>query len=229
MARIVLIGSSGHAKVIADIVERAGTHVIAGLIDSFRRAGETAFGYPLLGSEQELPALLRRDAATAGIVAIGDNWQRSRMVERIAALVPQFGYVSAVHPGAVIAPSALIGAGSVVMAGAVLNPGTRLGAHCIVNTSAALDHDCTLGDFASVAPMVAAGGNVTLDEYAAALLGARIAPRRRLGRHAVVGAGALVLDDVADYTLAYGVPARPIRTRREGDAYLDDAARGARA
>ena len=33
-----------------------------------------------------------------------------------------------------------------------------------------------------------------------------------IGRHAVVGAGAVVVGDVAPYTITVGVPARPVRT-----------------
>ncbi|MEC4769405.1 hypothetical protein [Burkholderia cenocepacia] len=33
---IVIVGSSGHAKVVIDVVEQAGRYRIAGLIDSFR-------------------------------------------------------------------------------------------------------------------------------------------------------------------------------------------------
>ena len=37
--KILIVGASGHAKVIIDIVEQQGTYEIAGLIDSFREPG----------------------------------------------------------------------------------------------------------------------------------------------------------------------------------------------
>lgn len=40
----------------------------------------------------------------------------------------------------------------------------------------------------------------------------------RIGRGAVLGAGAVVVDDIAEYSVAAGVPARHIRSRRETDA-----------
>jgi acetyltransferase-like isoleucine patch superfamily enzyme len=46
-----------------------------------------------------------------------------------------------------------------------------------------------------------------------------VGPGDRVGRGAVVGANAVVLDDIPDHALAVGIPARVVRERaREGDA-----------
>ena len=37
----------------------------------------------------------------------------------------------------------------------------------------------------------------------------------RIGSHSIIGAGAVVLQDVAEYSIVAGVPARVIRMRRE--------------
>lgn len=224
MRRIVIVGASGHAKVVAEIVRKEAKYTVAGLIDSFRPAGGSAFGYRLLGGEHTLPELSAREEISGAIIAIGDNWERGRMVRRIAEQAPQIDFVSAIHPAAVIAADVTVGAGSVVMPGAVVNPGSRLGTHCIVNTGAVVDHDCCLADFASLAPGAVLGGSVVVDEFAAVMLGARVIHRRRIGRHTVVGAGSLVLDDLPERALAYGAPARVVRTREEGEPYLHDRA-----
>jgi sugar O-acyltransferase (sialic acid O-acetyltransferase NeuD family) len=218
--RIVIVGSSGHAKVVAEIVEREAKCTIAGLIDSFRPAGESAFGYRILGSEQALGALMASDGITGALIAIGDNWQRARMAGSISKLAPRLAFVSAVHPSAALARDVSLGAGSVVMPGAVVNPGATLGQHCIVNTGATVDHDCGLADFASLAPGAVLGGRVGIGECAAVMLGAQVIHGRRIGAHAVVGAGALVLEDIPEHAVAYGAPARVVRRRTEGEAYL---------
>lgn len=222
--RIVIVGTSGHAKVVAEVVEQENKFSIVGLVDSFRASGESAFGYRTLGGEPGLGELAANERISGVIIAIGDNWQRARMARDIAQRAPQLRFVSAVHPSAALARDVELGPGSVVMPGAVINPGTRLGAHCIVNTGATLDHDCSLADFASLAPGAVLGGNVTLGEYAAVMLGAHVVHRRRIGAHAVVGAGALVLNDIPDRAVAYGVPASVVRSRKEGDPYLHDHA-----
>jgi hypothetical protein len=59
---------------------------------------------------------------------------------------------SVVHPAAVVAPSATIGAGTLVMPGAVVNAEARIGANAIVNSGAIVEHDCEVGEGVHIAP-----------------------------------------------------------------------------
>ncbi|WP_461208475.1 acetyltransferase [Desulfocurvus sp. DL9XJH121] len=220
MQPIFIIGASGHAKVVLDIVERQGSFRVAGFIDARLPAGVEHFGLPVLGEEDDLPALCKEYGVDKGIIAIGDNWTRHKVAERIAALAPDFSFASAVHPSASLGRGVEVGGGSVVMAGAVLNPDTRVGAHCIVNTGAQLDHDGVLEDFASLAPGAVAGGNCRIGGFAAVGIGAVLRHGTSVGAHAVVGAGAVVLADVPEAQVWFGVPARRIHARRPGDGYL---------
>jgi len=217
---IVIVGSSGHAKVVIDIVEQAGRYRIAGLIDSFRPRGEETLGYPVLGTEQDLPHLIDAHGVAGLLVAIGDNHAREQVTTDLAALVPGLPCVSAVHPAARIGKASTIGAGTVVMAGAVINPCCTIGSGCIVNTNASLDHDGVMADFSSLAPGVVTGGNCRIGHGAAIGLGAMLRHRIAVGEHSVVGAGSVVLHDVEPYTVAYGNPARRVRARAPGDRYL---------
>ena len=42
----------------------------------------------------------------------------------------------------------------------------------------------------------------------------------RVGAHALLGAGALVLDDVPSFAVAYGIPAKVVRQRSQDEPYL---------
>ena len=220
MDAIVIIGASGHGKVVADIVEQAGDLRIAGFLDRDKPAGSEFFGLPVLGTEADLPRLAGELGLAGLLVAIGDNWTRARVAGELARLAPSLPFVAAVHPGARLARGAAVGPGTVVMAGVALNSDCRVGAHCIVNTGASLDHDGEMGDFSSLAPGAAVGGNVRIGAYSAVSIGACVAHGRKIGEHAVVGAGAVVLADVPDRCVAYGAPARVIRERQPGERYL---------
>ncbi|HLQ43276.1 MAG TPA: acetyltransferase, partial [Planctomycetaceae bacterium] len=148
------------------------------------------------------------------------NWIRSQIVERLRSLCPRLTFVSAVHPSAQIARGVNLGAGSVVMAGVAINSDSAIGEFCIVNTNSSVDHDNRLGPFSSLAPQVATGGNVTVGDFTAISIGAVILQGRQVGQHSVIGAGAVITRDVPDLTVAYGVPAKPIRARTAGEKYL---------
>jgi sugar O-acyltransferase (sialic acid O-acetyltransferase NeuD family) len=226
LKRIVVIGCSGHAEVVVDIVEKQGLYDVAGFLDSYKPLGMSLAGYQVLGTCEDLPTLITGGRVNGGIVAIGDNWLRWKVVTQLIELAPAFPFLTAVHPSAQIGAGVEIGRGTVVMAGAVINPGCSVGDFCIVNTRASLDHDSVMGDFSSLAPAAVTGGNVQIGAFSVVAIGAIVAHAVRVGEHTVIGAGATVLRDVPDRVVAYGTPARIIREREPGDPYLGVWGRG---
>ena len=220
MGRVLIVGSSGHARVIVDIIERAGLHEIVGLLDDSKSKGAIEIGYPILGGVGDLPDLVRLHNPQGYFIAVGDNWNRGLIAARVESLAPELSAVTAIHPGAEIARSAAVREGTAVMAGAIINSGASVGRFCIVNTRASLDHDCRLEDFSSVGPGATLAGNARVGAYSAVCLQACAAEKTSIGSHTVVGAGSVVLDDLPDEVLAYGTPARVIRSRSKTDTYL---------
>jgi sugar O-acyltransferase (sialic acid O-acetyltransferase NeuD family) len=220
MQKIVIIGSSGHAKVILDIVEKQALYSVVGLIDSFRAVGEESLGYPIIGRESDLPRLLVEHSIEGAIIAIGDNSVRERVYNTLSELCPKLPFVCAIHPGASIGKCVTIGAGTVVMAGAVVNPCCEVGRFCIVNTQASLDHDSVMEDFSSLAPAATTGGNCRIGRHSAIGIGANLRHGVTVGEHAVIGGSSMVLSDIDPFVVAYGVPAKKIRSRQKADKYL---------
>jgi acetyltransferase-like isoleucine patch superfamily enzyme len=97
-------------------------------------------------------------------------------------------------------------------AGSVVGPNSTVGRFCIVNTCASIDHDNVLEDGVNLSPGVHFAGDVICREDAFIGTGASAIPGVRIGRRAVVGAGATVITDVPDDTTVVGTPARPLKT-----------------
>ena len=57
-------------------------------------------------------------------------------------------------------------------------------------------------------------------------MNASILPGVRVGANAIVGAGAVVTQDVPEYAIVAGVPARVLRSRRGKEALLGSKPRG---
>lgn len=220
MERILIVGSSGHAKVVADIVRRAGVYTIVGLVDSFRAVGERTLGYPVLGREEDLPRLTETEQVSAVLVAIGDNFLRSTVAARVSQLCPALSFPTAIHPCASVASDVSVSEGCVIMAGAIVNPGCTVGRFCILNTKSSLDHDSHMADFSSLAPGATTGGYCRIGSHSAVSIGALLAHRVCIGEHTVVGAGATVLDNMGAFQVVYGTPAKAVRARHAGDKYL---------
>ncbi|MCG2461896.1 acetyltransferase [Flavobacteriaceae bacterium F89] len=220
MQNIVILGASGHGSVILDSIEKFGRYKVIGFLDSFKKRGAMQNGYQVLGSELDLPYLIDKFQIHGGVVAIGDNWTRKRVVERITKLVPSFNLIKVVHPSAVIGKDVRIGKGSVILPGVVINTNAIVGDFCIINTNSSLGHDGRMENYSSLASGVCTGGNFSLGEFSAVSLGVTVLENTSIGEHTVIGAGSLVLKDIGSFVMAYGSPARVVRPRLVGESYL---------
>ena len=218
--RLLLIGSSGHAHALLALLARHGGYEPVGLIDSFQSQGSQAHGLPILGAETDVPLLCQRLGVQHLLVAIGDNHQRQAISQRLKQQLPDTVFPTLVDPSAVVAADAQLAPGVVVMAQAHVGAGCVLEEGALLNTQASLDHDSHLGAFASLAPGAITGGRVRIGAGSFIGLGARLIQGVQVGPNTVLGAGSLALTDLPAGVLAYGTPARVIRSRQPDESYL---------
>lgn len=200
---VVIIGGGGHAKVVIESL-RAGGETVAAIVDA-DPTPRAVLGVPVIGDDLAL-ADLRGQGLSKLFVAIGDNRLREKLGRKAREL--GFTLVNAIHPSAMISPTARLGEGVAVMAGVAINADSRIGDLAIINTGAIVDHDCDLGAACHVGPAAALAGGVTLGERAFLGVGARAIPGVTIGADAIVGAGGVVARDLPDAVVAVGVPAR---------------------
>jgi len=218
--QVIIIGSSGHSKVIIDIFEKTQQYTLLGLLDATRKPGDETMGYKVLGKEEDLPRLINENAGCQVIVAIGDNWVRQKVVNNVLAIMPGISFASAIHPSAQIARNVVIGKGVAIMPGAIINSDTLIGDFTIINTKASIDHDGEMSGFSSLGPNATIGGRVTIGEGSAVSISATVIHNINIGRHSLIGAGAVLMEDCDDYMVMHGVPAQKIRSREPGEKYL---------
>lgn len=220
MQNVIIFGASGHGSVVLDCIEQEGKYNVIGFVDSFKIRGSKINGYQVLGSEFDLPFIMSRFNIAGGIVAIGDNWTRKLIVERIIKIIPNFKFINVVHPNAVLGKDVLLGCGNVFMPGAIVNANAIIHHFCIINTNASLGHDSIMGSYSSLAPAVCCGGGFKLGQFSAVSLGVNIINGIEIGRHTVIGAGSLVVNSFGNNLMVYGSPAKTIRKRENGERYL---------
>jgi sugar O-acyltransferase (sialic acid O-acetyltransferase NeuD family) len=194
-----LIGASGHAKVIIEIIEEMGGNIE--MINDIAAIPEL-HDYQVTN---KLPA-----QHLSVIIAIGNNKIRKRLASE---LNNPFG--TAIHPRTNLSKRCRINEGTVVMAGVTINSDTVIGKHCIINTNASIDHDCVIGDFAHISPGVSLAGNVTVGEGTQVGIGSSVIPGIHIGKWATIGAGAAVIADVPDHAVVVGVPGKIIKYNGE--------------
>ena len=205
---LVLIGASGHGKVVIDVIEKEGRYRISHLLDDNAALHDGSFfGYRVAGATESILAEAANERPMV-FVSIGDNSVRLRIAGWLRG--NGFELARTVHPHAQVGRGTTIGAGTVLMAGAIANSDSTIGENVIINTGATVDHVCAIGDGVHVAPGVHLCGGVRVGAGSFIGAGAVLAPGVRVGANTVIGAGSTLLEDVGDNLKAAGSPARTI-------------------
>lgn len=194
MRRIVIIGASGHGKVVADIARQYYEQI--DFLDDDPKSNT-------LGPVSDYVNYLDRDF----FVAIGNNEIREEVTKKLKGAK----IVSLVHKNAVVANDVIIGEGTVVAAGAVINPGTVIGKGCIINTCSSVDHDCEVGDFSHVSVGAHLAGTVKVGKYVFVGAEAIIKNNIEICDNVVIGAGAVAINNIKENGTYVGVPVRKMR------------------
>ncbi|NNL01947.1 MAG: acetyltransferase [Eudoraea sp.] len=218
--KIFIFGGGLQAKLAIDIIEKEGKYDISGILDSFKNPGIKVAGYGILGPIERLSEISRKFNINKGVIAIGDNYGRLKVVKQINNLLPLFEFVTIKHPAANIGSRVQIGPGCIIAAGATVNNDCIIGDHCYLAFKSGLSHDSCMGEFSSLGPGAITGGSVQVGTCSAVAIGANVLNRRKIGSFSVVGAASLIYHDVGDGVVVYGIPAKEVRKRKKDDPYL---------
>lgn len=200
---VIIIGASGHGKVIADIILSSGDIVRGFLDDALDLQNKSVAGFSILG----VTADYKKFSDCEFVIAIGDPYIR----EKIATALSVKWY-TAVHPSAVISSLGVeIGEGTVVMANAVVNTCAKIGRHCIINTGAIAEHDNVLEDFVHLSPNSTLAGTVKIGKSTHIGVGACVKNNVSIVSDCIIGAGAAVVKDIVESGTYVGVPVRKIK------------------
>ena len=211
---LIIFGTGGHAVSVANVALSAG-YKIKHFVDKNKK-GLDFLGYKIIGDLTELD---NTDNFSFSI-AVGDNAVRERIYKELISTMPNLYFPPLVHPSAVISFFTEIGDGAVIMPKAVIGPNSKVGKFCLINTSASIDHDCIMFDYSSLAPGAVTGGSVTVGLRSSISIHATIKDGLKIGDDSVVGANSYLNKDLPKNQVAYGTPAKQVRSRNIGDAYL---------
>ncbi len=200
---ILIMGTGGHASVVADLARSAGFDVV-GCIGP--EAPTTAIGAPYLGDDSVLQTWDSRTGAAIGAGSVGKPMLRRQLFQVLQSTGRDTPIL--VHSTAIVAPSATVGCGSQIMAGAIIQPHAQIGENVIVNTGAIVEHHARIGDHVHIAPGAVVCGNVTISPGSHIGANATVLQGLNIGSGAVIGAGAVVTRHIEDEVVVKGTPAR---------------------
>jgi sugar O-acyltransferase (sialic acid O-acetyltransferase NeuD family) len=208
---LVIMGAGGLGRevawLVADINRQKREWDFVGFVDDGVQ-GQTPEGYPVLGT---LDYFFELSSHPWVVVAIADSQVRKAITQRLHT--QGINIATLIHPSVSMSEYVKIKSGSIICSGTVITTNVTLGQASIVNLGCFIGHDTVLEDFVSLMPAANLAGEVRVGEGSYFGLNSCVINRTNIGKWSIIGAGATVVNDIPDYSVAVGVPARAIRHR----------------
>ncbi len=192
---IILIGGGGHCKSCIDVLELEDKFTIAGIIDVKEKIGNTILGYPIIGSDDDLPQIAEKyDYFLITLGQIKSPNQRVELFEKIKKLGKKLPLI--VSPKSYISPHSQIGEGTIIMHNVIINAASTIGNNCIVNTASLIEHDTDINDHCHISTNAIINGNCTIKEGTFIGSNATINQSISIAKNCIIGSGSLVLKNI---------------------------------
>ena len=128
MKRLVILGSGGYGRTVADVAHQLNYSTI--VLD------DADMVHPLSSFQSYI------NPSTSFIPAFGNNAFRMEWINRIEVSGGKVDTL--IQPTAYVSPTAKINLGTVILPHAIINTDVVVGKGCIINLGAIVDHGCIL-------------------------------------------------------------------------------------
>jgi acetyltransferase EpsM len=217
--KIILLGGLGNAAMVAADIKDARRRGfdewdVAGYLNDRLQVGEDLEGLPILGALKDVPRFLDKGYYFINtIYRIDGQDLRLALFESLG--IPDERLATFVHPTAYVAGNVTLGPGTVVMPQASIATATQIGRCCMIINNVFIGHDDVIGDYCHFAPHACVGSYLKIGRGVHVGLNATIHENLTLGNCCALGMSAALLNDMKDYEIWAGVPAKFLRMAKK--------------
>ena len=195
MDEIILIGVGGHTSSCIDVIELSRQYKIAGLVEKYHTNSQENHGYPIIGTDEDLPDL-RQDYEVA-LVTVGQIKSAASRV-RLFYMLSNLKYILPVivSPRSHVSRHSKIGAGTIIMHDVIVNANAEIGQNCIINNKVLIEHEAVVGDHCHISTGAIVNGEVTVGSESFVGSGAVTKHCISIGDNCIIGTGVVINKDV---------------------------------
>ena len=214
MKNIIIIGAGGVGREVSLIIEKinklkATWNLIGFIDDNINGWNRIINGYQIIGGMDLLETL---PLDTYVVIAIANYNVKKKIVNKINK---KFKFATIIDPKVYIHDYMTIGEGTIIYEGAIITANIQVGNHVIISPKCGIGHDSIIKDYVSLLWNVNVSGNDVIEEGVMMGSGSTIIQGKKIGKGSIIGAGAVVIDDIDSFTTAVGVPAKVVKERHE--------------
>lgn len=204
---LIIIGAGGvgreTALIVEDINNKSREWNLLGFVDDYKEIGEDINGYKVLGGNDYIN---NYEKEVYIVCAIANYNIKKSIIEKIKNYNVKFANI--IHPSVNLNKTVDIGNGCIVYENSIITANINIGNHVIVSPKCGIGHDSIINDYCSLLWNVNVSGNVVLEEGVTMGSGSTIIQGKRVGHGSFIGAGAVVIEDIKEESVAVGVPTR---------------------
>jgi sugar O-acyltransferase (sialic acid O-acetyltransferase NeuD family) len=195
MNTLAIIGSGGHANVIAETAKLIGWKEIIFFEKEKNKIKKNRFHMDMISE--------KIDKIDGIIIGIGDNKTR---VKYYNDFIKYKKFINIIHPSSIISSNVQLDKNCFISANTVINSRSKLSHSVIVNTGAIIEHDCICKKGVHISPRSTLGGNVIVKELSWVGMSSIIKNNTVINENVIIGAGSLVLQNINKNQTVYGYP-----------------------
>jgi len=214
--KLIIFGSSYHAKVVLAEIEKFKKYSVIGYVDTLEVKKIIKFRNKLI--KKIHISHINKFKNIKGVFGIGENQTRFKIFNQIKKINNNFKFEKIISKDTIISKRAYIGNGTFIAPGCIINHNTTIGENCLINTGSIVEHDSEIEDYCSLGPGVTTGGNIKMKKFSYIGIASVLKHNIKIGENTVVGANSYVNKNCLDNKIYFGNPAKYQRKRKKKES-----------
>lgn len=206
----IIIGAGTYGEVYLSYLLEAGVEVVGFLDDAPKFIGKSVKGIPVLGNFADMPVLKEKYGIEAVYCPIGNNKLRVKILKDALDL----GYETPnyIHSSVTLSHDVEIGKGVYILLGTHIMPYVKIEDFVMISMGGNLAHHSLLCEGTFLSTGVNFGAAIIARRYSYIGIGSTIMTGiHELGENCLIGAGAVVIEDVPKNAVVAGVPGKVLK------------------
>lgn len=208
MKDIIIVGAGGHGIEMVWLARRCGRKIKGFLDNTPEKQENHILGERVLGRIDKSDNYLDCEF----VIAIGNPRARKNIIDTFFSS-KKYQFATLIDPTVILGENIIIGNGAMICAGSILTVNINIGQHCIVNINSTLSHGVSIDNFVTIAPNVSISGDVKICDLVEVGANATIREKLMINEGAMIGMGAVLINNVGKNHIMVGNPARLLKIK----------------
>lgn len=205
MERIYIIGGSGFAKEVCNLIFLENKYEIAGFIDLTPETDYITYNENAIPIIAESDFLLNEEYKNSSVVVgVGDPLIISKIFQKYSA----FNFPNIISDNAIVGNDVILGKGNIITQGVIFTTSISIGDGNIFNLSSTIGHDVEIGNYNVINPSVNISGGVSIGNGNLFGVGSIILQYLKIIDNNVIGGASLVTKSVESKKVIVGIPGK---------------------